>query len=64
MNKLIVWSVSVFFLVTNFDWFLNLVFNIYESLMFVFNNYGNDYKVLAIFAFFIYVIIILPRIGD
>ncbi len=64
MQKLIVWFISVFLIFTNFEWFLGVMFDIYDAFIHVFNSYSNDYKVIAIAAAFIYLTLIMKRIGD
>lgn len=64
MQKFIVWFVSAFLIFTNFEWFLGVMFDIYDAIVIVFNSYSNDYKVIAIAAAFIYLTLIMKRIGD
>lgn len=64
MQKFVVWLISVFLIFTNFEWFLGVMFDIYDAFIHVFNSYSNDYKVIAIGAAFIYLFLIMKRIGD
>lgn len=64
MKNFIIWLVSVFLILTNFEWFLGLIFDMYDSLIYVFSNMDTDYQVLAIAALFIYAIVITSRLGE
>jgi hypothetical protein len=64
MQKFIVWTVSAFLIFTNFEWFLGVMFDIYDAIVIVFNSYSNDYKVLAVVAASIYLFLIMKRIGE
>ncbi|NJO63587.1 MAG: hypothetical protein HC836_36970 [Richelia sp. RM2_1_2] len=64
MQRFIVWAVSALLIFTNFEWFLGVMFDIYDAFIRVFNSYSNDYKVIAIAAAFIYLFLIMKRIGD
>ncbi|MBE9212972.1 hypothetical protein IQ247_09785 [Plectonema cf. radiosum LEGE 06105] len=64
MKKFIIWAISVLLIVTNFEWFLGVVFDIYDAIVNVFSSYSTDYKMLAVGAAIIYFAIIVKRIGD
>lgn len=62
MQKFAIWLISALFVFINFDWFLGVIFDIYDALTKVFNSYSDEYKILAIGAACIYLLIIIRRI--
>jgi hypothetical protein len=64
MQKFVIRLAAMILVVTNFDWFLDTVFSIYETLGVVFEKYGNDYKVLAIVSAFFFLLAISDKLGE
>lgn len=64
MKKFAIWLISTFVIVINFEWFVNIIFDIYDSLIHIFNSYSLDYKLLAVVAASVYLFIVMKRLNE
>lgn len=64
MMKRIIPLVSLLLIVTNFEWFLGIIFEVYETIDSVFNSYPPEYQVIGLLAAILYLLVVVLRIEN